>query len=147
MDQELRTAMRCIKSTGQTIDLIESLLEDASWDTIIKTQEVADRLRKAYHAKRIVRAFALPSFKLHEFKLCMQQYKLPELEIKITSINREEDAVIFKAEWNVDGSFTSKTMALYDDEGFCFGLRPYSGGKVFMQTGDVLKLTYRLGMD
>ena len=144
MERELRTALRSIRSSGRTIELMEHLLEDTSWATITELEGIIQRVKKTYHSRRILRALAVPSKKLSAFRLCIQQGRFPELETKIKKIKREEETIIFNAEWNVDRSMESKALALYDDEGFCFGLRPFNGGSIYMQTGDVLKLTYKL---
>lgn len=145
MERELRTALRTIRSSGQSLELIERLLEDASWDTVIETEKMVHRVRKVYHAKRVLRAFTVHSSTLHGFKIHVKQFgNAPEVPMKLLSVERSETAILFKAEYRPSEHMTTEAMALYDDENFCFGLRPYHGGRIAAVPGDILNMTYRL---
>lgn len=143
MDKELRTAIRSIKASGQMDQLLEGILYDASWDTIISMQRLVDRVRKTYHSKRILRAMEIPSKELWGFRLAIQ-LPVGEVPMEMKSIDRHDDHVMFKGELNVESPYITQAVALYDDTGFCFGLRPYHNGTITTRGGDLLIMNYKL---
>ncbi len=143
----MRIALRSIRASGQTVELIEHLLEDTSWATIKELEGVVKRVKTSYHAKRILRAFSVPSKTLMSFRLCIQQGAFPEIKAKIKTFKREEKTIIFNAEWEVDRNVHSTAVALYDDQNFCFGLRPYHTGSLHLRHADILKIKYTLEMN
>lgn len=144
MDRELNNSLRYIRSSGRTFELFEGLLEDASWDTIIKVEKMVRRVRCSYRLCRFARAFSCADQKLLEFKLVLG----PDgIDVPVDHCTRTENQIVFHTNWKPTKQLVAFHVSLFDDERFCFGVKPFNSTGRSIYPTDILRLTYTLGIN
>jgi hypothetical protein len=146
MDREIRQAVRHVRATGQILDFIEQLIDGCSWDTLTDLEQLTQRRKRIYKARRILRAFELPRSKLLEFKLQArdsQKYET-KIPIRIATTSYEGLEIIFRNEQTAIGADARiDAIELIDDEGFSFGYQ-YLKTPTRLTPLDFINVTYTL---